>query len=431
MIKNYVLDTNVLLHDPESIFAFEDNNVILPLPVLEEIDRLKSKPGEIGFNAREVNRILDQLREKGSLKEGVKLPDGGTLKVAVIEDEEVHLPRFVSDRYADNWILAYARWISDHSKIPTYLVTKDINMRVKADSLGIPAQDYLSDKLDLENILSGVVESQLDESVRNRLMKEGWIGVNEISEVDIQLFPNTYIDFGDGMARVDMLKNALELVKTNYNTSCWGIKPRNREQVIAMDLLLNDDIKLVTIIGTAGTGKTLLAIASGLRKVVDEGVYRRLTVTRPIVPMGRDIGYLPGKEEEKMRPWMRPVFDNLELIFANRGKNLEEYLKRRDILEIESLSYIRGRSLPDQFVIIDEAQNLTPHEVKTIITRAGENTKIVLTGDPWQIDSPYLDQSSNGLVYVASKFLEEPIAGHVVLMKGERSELAAKAVELL
>jgi len=429
LVKNYVLDTNVLIHDPDSLFAFEDNNVFLPLPVLEEIDKLKSKPGEIGFNVRQVNRVLDQLRSQGSLRRGVKLPGGGILRVAVIENEEVHLPKFVSDRYADNWILAYTKWVADHSDLPTYLVTKDINMRVKADSLGIPAQDYLSDKLDIEEILSGVAEVELNESTKKRLVEEGRVRLDET--MNSNLLPNTYVDFGDGMARVDSVQQSLELVKTNYNTSCWGIKPRNREQIVAVDLLLNDDIKLVTMIGTAGTGKTLLAIATGLRKVVDEGVYRRLTVTRPVVPMGKDIGYLPGKEEEKMKPWLRPVFDNLELIFSSRGKSLQEYLKRRDILEIEALSYIRGRSLPDQYVIIDEAQNLTPHEVKTIITRAGENTKIVLTGDPWQIDSPYLDQSSNGLVYVASRFINEAIAGHVVLLKGERSELAARAVELL
>ena len=428
MVKNYILDTNVLIHDPASIFKFEDNNVIIPLPVLEEIDKLKSRPGEIGHNARETNRILDDLRSHGSLNEGVPLPGGGILKVVVLRDEKVDLPKFISDRYSDNWILIYAEWIRKNSKEPTFLVTKDINMRIKADSLGIPAQDYLSDKTNIESLLSGVVEMDLDDEKLEKFLNTGKL---PISELGVDLTPNVFLDFGGVYGRYMAEHKAIMKISSDFQTSCWGIKPRNREQIFAMDLLLDDSIKLVTLIGGAGTGKTLLALAAGLRKVFDEGVYRRLTVTRPLVPMGRDIGFLPGKEEEKMRPWLRPIFDNLELIFSNRGKDLQSYLKRRDVFEIESLSYIRGRSLPEQFVIIDEGQNLTPHEVKTIVTRAGEGTKIVITGDPWQIDSPYLDTQSNGLVYVASKFIPENIAGHIVLTKGERSKLASKAVELL
>ena len=417
MVKNYVLDTNVLIHDPNAIFSFEDNNVIIPLPVLEELDKLKKESGSVGKNARDVIRKLDELRKKGNLQKGIHLENGGTLRVHVVKGN-VDTPRFLHERYMDNWILAYTIDVKRKSNIPTFLVTKDINLRVKADSLGIFAQDYLTDRSDIEKIHKGYVEME-DENLKKELLKNGKV------EIQLDIPPNTYVDFGGVYGKY---RNG-ELIRV-FEKEAFGIKPRNREQVFSMDSLLDDDIDLVTLVGVAGTGKTLLALACGLRKTLEERVYERIIVTRPTIPVGRDIGYLPGDIETKMKPWLQPVMDNLELIAKIKGLNIKE-LKKRGTLEIEVLSYIRGRSIPDQYMIIDEAQNLTPHEVKTILTRVGEGTKVVLIGDPYQIDTPYLDMNTNGLVYVASKFIGDDRASTVFLLKGERSHLATRAAELL
>ena len=417
MVKNYVLDTNVLIHDPNAIFSFEDNNVIIPLPVLEELDKLKKESGSVGKNARDVIRKLDELRKKGNLQKGIHLENGGTLRVHVVKGN-VDTPRFLHERYMDNWILAYTIDVKRKSNIPTFLVTKDINLRVKADSLGIFAQDYLTDRSDIEKIHKGYVEME-NENLKKELLKNGKV------EIQLDIPPNTYVDFGGVYGKY---RNG-ELIRV-FEKEAFGIKPRNREQVFSMDSLLDDDIDLVTLVGVAGTGKTLLALACGLRKTLEERVYERIIVTRPTIPVGRDIGYLPGDIETKMKPWLQPVMDNLELIAKIKGLNIKE-LKKRGTLEIEVLSYIRGRSIPDQYMIIDEAQNLTPHEVKTILTRVGEGTKVVLIGDPYQIDTPYLDMNTNGLVYVASKFIGDDRASTVFLLKGERSHLATRAAELL
>lgn len=417
MVKNYVLDTNVLIHDPNAIFSFEDNNVIIPLPVLEELDKLKKESGSVGKSARDVIRKLDELRKKGNLQKGIHLENGGTLRVHVVKGN-VDTPRFLHERYMDNWILAYTIDVKRKSNIPTFLVTKDINLRVKADSLGILAQDYLTDRSDIEKAHKGYVEME-DENLKKELLKNGKV------EIQLDIPPNTYVDFGGVYGKY---RNG-ELIRV-FEREAFGIKPRNREQVFSMDSLLDDDIDLVTLVGVAGTGKTLLALACGLRKTLEERVYERIIVTRPTIPVGRDIGYLPGDIETKMKPWLQPVMDNLELIAKIKELNIKE-LKKRGTLEIEVLSYIRGRSIPDQYMIIDEAQNLTPHEVKTILTRVGEGTKVVLIGDPYQIDTPYLDMNTNGLVYVASKFIGDDRASTVFLLKGERSHLATRAAELL
>jgi len=417
MVKNYVLDTNVLIHDPNAIFSFEDNNVIIPLPVLEELDKLKKESGSVGKNARDVIRKLDELRKKGNLQKGIHLENGGTLRVHVVKGN-VDTPRFLHERYMDNWILAYTIDVKRKSNIPTFLVTKDINLRVKADSLGILAQDYLTDRSDIEKVHKGYVEME-DENLKKEILKNGKV------EIQLDIPPNTYVDFGGVYGKY---RNG-ELIRV-FEKEAFGIKPRNREQVFSMDSLLDDDIDLVTLVGVAGTGKTLLALACGLRKTLEERVYERIIVTRPTIPVGRDIGYLPGDIETKMKPWLQPVMDNLELIAKIKELNIKE-LKKRGTLEIEVLSYIRGRSIPDQYMIIDEAQNLTPHEVKTILTRVGEGTKVVLIGDPYQIDTPYLDMNTNGLVYVASKFIGDDRASTVFLLKGERSHLATRAAELL
>lgn len=411
MVKNFILDTNVLIHDPKSIYAFQDNNVIIPLPVLEELDSLKKHSGSLGKSSRDVIRELDMLRNKGKLSEGIKLDNGGTLKVLTLERNVPEKIDFLFEKYIDNWILIYTLHIMKTSKIPTFLVTKDINLRVKADALGIPSQDYLTDRSELATLNPGYFET------------------NNIEHIDKKsLFPNVYLkDRNNRLFRFDG-ENIIEIRK---KIEAWNIKPRNQEQFFAMDALLNDDINLVSLIGIAGTGKTFISLACSLEKTVKEQKYEKIIVAKPLVPLGgKDIGYLPGSFEEKMRPWMSPIYDNLEYLFKLSNINMKEFMKK-DIIEIEALTYIRGRSIPNQFIIIDEAQNLTPHEIKTILTRAGENTKIVLLGDPYQIDTPYLDKDSNGLVYAATKFLNSKLSAHVVLTKGERSPLATEAAKLL
>ncbi|GAB6188686.1 PhoH family protein [Marinitoga arctica] len=427
MVKNYVLDTNVLIHDPKAIFNFEDNNVIIPFPVLEEIDNLKTRGERTGAAAREVNRILDNLRKKGNLRKGIKLENGGLIKIMTIEREDnIKIPQFLGKKM-DDYILAYAIYLKKKNHVPTYLVTKDLNLRIKAEAAGIDAQDYLTDRVEYENYFQGFIELNVDK----KLVSKEKINFNLLN-LEKKPAPNTYFDLNDGnYYRYSGKEDSLIKLEVSYFTEVFGINPRNREQIFAFDALLNDEIPLVTLVGSAGTGKTLLALAVGLSKVLDEKKYKKLLVSKPVVPVGKDIGYLPGSIQEKMKPWLQPIYDNFEFLFQGKGKKPDEYLQKKDILEIEVLSFIRGRSIPEQYMIIDEAQNLTPHEIKTIITRVGENTKIILTGDPFQIDNPYLGFSSNGLTYTSSKLKNSELSAHVYLLKGERSELATKAAELL
>jgi PhoH-like ATPase len=316
-------------------------------------------------------------------------------------------------------------------------VTKDTNLRIKADAIGLVAEDYESDKVDIEELYQGYVEMTVDAELIDRFHGQGSV------ELDGEYMPNQFVTLRDmsnsshtAIGRYDFLQRKLVPVKKIAKEGVWSIHPRNREQAFTLDLLLDDNIKLVTLVGKAGTGKTLLAIAAGLNKTAEDNIFNRLLVSRPVFPMGKDLGFLPGDIEEKLTPWMQPIFDNVELLLSGhemekrRTKGYKE-LMAMGIMEIEPLTYIRGRSIPNQYMIVDEAQNLTPHEIKTIVTRAGEGTKIVLTGDPYQIDNPYVDASSNGLTYVVEKFKGQAIAGHVTLMKGERSELAELAANLL
>nr|HPM96331.1 PhoH family protein [Mesotoga sp.] len=407
MVKDFVLDTNVLVHDPYCFMNFEDNNIIIPFPVLEEIDKLKKNAGSVGQNARKVSRYLDSLREKGSLAEGIKTESGGTIRIAVFNEFKSKLPPFASNGYKDNAILLYTMELVDSEKFSVVLVSKDINMRVKADILGLKAEDYLHDRVEIDDQLSGV-ETVRDPRLMERFLLEEGLPAGEVKE---GLEANEFVDFGDGVVgRVSPDRENVVPLRLDMESSSWGIKPRNLEQLMAMELLLDDDIKIVFIPGMAGTGKTLISLACGLRKVIDEKRYERLLVARPIIPMGQDIGYLPGSMEEKMSPWMTPIIDNLHILFGNRRMDLETFMKKGEQLQVEVLSYIRGRSIPNQYFIIDEAQNLSPHEIKTIITRVGENTKIVLIGDPYQIDNSYLDAFSNGLTYAASRMVDRPIA---------------------
>lgn len=412
MVKNYVLDTNVLIHDPEAIYSFEDNNVFVPLPVIEELDRLKKEQGRVGRSARAAIRVLEELRNRGNLHDGVKLNNGGRLIIPVLSESDFdrHQVKFLFEKYVDNWILSYAMFLRTTRTEPTIIVSKDISLRLKALAIGLDAEDYLTDKSDLS------------------MLPVGYISADSLSKLNIPgLYVNEYIECNEGYFRFD----GQDFVEINSKMKIFGITPRNKEQLFALDALINDELKLVSLIGIAGTGKTFLALAAALEKTLVEGVYERVIVARPLIPMGgKDIGYLPGALEEKISPWMSGVMDNLEYLCRLNSVSLKDLMKK-EIIELEALTYIRGRSIPKQFIIIDEAQNLTPLEVKTILTRAGEGTKVVLTGDPYQIDTPYLDESSNGLVYAASRFLGKPIAAHVFLKKGERSELASLAAELL
>ncbi|HEY5672478.1 MAG TPA: PhoH family protein [Malonomonas sp.] len=438
-MKTYVLDTNVLLHDPQAIYKFQDNTVIVPLTVFEEIDRFKKEQSETGRNARQISREIDGFRNRSKLVEGISLENGGTFKVAIYREEFLQkLPPELQVDQGDNRILAVAKDLQETLPEGSVIfITKDINLRIKADTIGMIAQDYQNDKISVDDLYTGTTQLQVGREVVDSFYETGSLELQGEFNANqgITLIDETNPSHS-AIGRYNALtRQLLPLIRVPKN-GVWGIHPRNREQQFAFDLLLNDDIQLVSLVGKAGTGKTLLAIAAGLLKTADESVYSRLLVSRPVFPMGRDLGFLPGDIEEKLAPWMQPIFDNVELLlssFDEGGKRKRGYRELIDLglMEIEPLTYIRGRSIPRQYMIVDEAQNLTPHEIKTIITRAGEGTKIVLTGDPYQIDNPYVDSSSNGLTYAVERLKGQEIAGHMTLSKGERSSLAELAANLL
>jgi len=434
MIKTFVFDTNVLLHDPNAINAFEDNRIVIPITVIEEIDTFKKDLTETGRNARYISRVLDNLRKKGKLSEGVKMDNGGTLQVEVAWQKPTAMPDGFLVENNDSKILAVALNLQERKTHPVYLVTKDTNLRIKADALGVNAQNYENDKISIKDQYTGLEKVSVKKEELELFLENGKLDW----EAD-ELSPNCFVELcvpGEADPKKAVFGRYLPSKKIvalrTFPNGEWGLIPRNREQIFAMELLMDESIQLVTLTGVAGTGKTLLALAVGLAKVVDEKRYKKLLVSRPIFPMGKDVGFLPGDIEEKLTPWMQPIYDNMQFLMGGDGKE-EEYkeLMELNIVQVEPLTYIRGRSLPSQYFIVDEAQNLTPHEIKTIISRAGEKTKIVLTGDPQQIDNPYLDASSNGLSYVANKMKGESISGHVTLRKGERSKLAEIAARLL
>lgn len=445
MRKNFVLDTNVLLHDPNAITAFEDNVVCIPIYVIEEIDQFKKELSELGQNARQVSRLIDGFRQKGNLREGVDLPNGGRLRVLFSTNNHVkeiapyHKDLSISHQM-DRLIMGTALELAKKEKdTPLVFVTKDTNLRIRAEAMGLTAVDYDRERKDVSELYTGTGEIFLSGEEISRLYQAG--ATIPIPK-DVQLFENQYLVARNHLnpsqsvlVRVLFKEGQLQRI-LDLKEAVWGIRPRNKEQHFALDCLLRDEIKLVTLIGKAGTGKTLLAIAAGLQKVAEEQAFVRLLVSRPIFPLGRDIGYLPGDVEEKLNPWMQPIHDNVEFLMGlsrpdRRGGRSYRELIEMGLMEVEPLTYIRGRSIPNQFMIVDEAQNLTPHEVKTIITRVGDGTKIVLTGDPYQIDNPYIDSVNNGLVFAAEKFKHQKIAATVTLVKGERSELAELASTLL
>lgn len=441
MKKIFVLDTNVILFDPLAIFKFDDNLVVIPITVLEEMDRFKKDLTETGRNARQFARYLDDIRKRGSLTTGVDIGKKGTLCVDLFHDAEKHLPADLRDDKNDHRILAVALKIrNERPNQAVVFVTKDVNLRVKADALGLNSVDYEPSRVTIEELYSGIATFDVPRDVVDSFLTQKRL---PFDEKGIQA--NAYIvlrDQKDPEYTVQGRFNGAtrEVVPLRVpHEGAWGIKARNSEQAFIMDALLDDSISLVSLVGKAGTGKTLMALACGLQKVIDEAKYQKLLVSRPIFPLGKDIGYLPGEIEEKLNPWMQPIFDNVDYIVSFSGEKPQKRQSRRawqelisqGMLQIEPLTYIRGRSLAYQFLIVDEAQNLTPHEIKTIITRAGEGTKVVLTGDCYQIDNPYIDSSNNGLTYVVERFKQEEIAAHVTLTKGERSHLAELATNLL
>ena len=439
-MKNYVLDTNVLLHDPNSLLNFQKNNVLIPIEVIEEIDRFKRESTELGQNARTVSRTLDNLRQKGHLSEGVGLETGGRLRVIFQKDHSSHeKPGFLNNggNTVDNRIVALALSVQKQApKSPTILVSKDINLRIKADALGLQAEDYETDRVLIKDLYTGMFDMMVSAEKMAAFRANGELEVNGGKTY----YPNEYCTLIEetnpkrtALTKVDATgKKLVPIIDSREGT--WGIKPRNREQHFAFDALLDDRVKLVTLMGKAGTGKTLMAMAAGLKKTVLDREFRRLVVARPTISMGKELGFLPGSLDEKLAPWMQPIHDALEMLSdLNMGHEHRRSgdLMRSGSIVVEALSYIRGRSIANQFMVIDEAQNLTPLEVKTIVTRVGHGTKIVFTGDPYQIDNPYVDSSSNGFNYIVSRFRTEAVSAHIELQKGERSELAELAANIL
>ncbi len=437
MKKNYILDTNVLLHDPHSLLSFQENNVLLPIEVIEEIDRFKRESSELGQNARSVSRTLDGLRGAGRLSEGVALPTGGRLRIIFQKNSPRNGHAIFSADSVDNRILSLAFTIKkSQPKSQTVLVSKDINLRIKADALGLLAEDYESDRVLIQDLYTGMREMTVDAARMAAFRANSELELNGGK----QYFPNEYCTLIEetnskrtALTKVDPTGTRLVPI-IDSREGVWGIRPRNRDQYFGFDALLDDRVKLVTLMGKAGTGKTLLAMAAGLKRTVMDREFRRLVVARPTISMGKELGFLPGSLDEKLAPWMQPIHDALEMLGdLNMGHEHRRSgdLMRSGSIVVEALSYIRGRSIANQFMIIDEAQNLTPLEAKTIITRVGSGTKIIFTGDPYQIDNPYVDSSSNGFNYVVSRFRAEPVSAHIEFQKGERSELAELAANIL
>jgi len=464
-VKHFVLDTNVLLHNPDALFVFKENNVVVPFAVIEELDQFKKGNDDLARNARACIRHLDRLRRMGRIVEGVRWGRNGEQDqtgLIRIDVDDHPRPHAISADTPDNRILAVAVALRE-AGCAVVFISKDINARIKADALGVAAEDFEAQKVDPDRLYTGHIEltapgALIDELYTERMLEldrlfaEVSPAQEEASPVEeappLALDANQFALLRDaadpshtGLAR--RLADTSHVIPVlSQRKPTFGVMARNIHQTMALDLLLDDDVKLVTLTGGAGTGKTLLALAAGMHKVFKEEVYDRLLVARPVVPMGRDIGYLPGEKEEKLSAWMQPIFDNLELLLQTRGSTMQqaesrspeqrlERLLEQGQVVLEALTYIRGRTIPNQFMIVDEAQNLTPHEVKTIVSRVGEGTKLVLTGDIMQIDNPYLDASSNGLSYCVERMRGLGPVGHITLEKSERSELASLAAERL
>ncbi len=432
--RKVVLDTNVILFDAFALLKFGDADLHIPFAVIEEVDKFKRDQGENGRNARQFSRFVDVLRGKGSLANGVQIDNHETYVYINTDMSFGGVGGDLDLAKADNRILSTALALQkQHPRTKVELISKDINLRIKADVYGVFATDYDNSDFNQEDMYEGYLEVEVSPAAIDAFHKEKKV------VVDHKMYINQYVILKDksnpnhsAIGRYSATEKAV-VPLLNPPDSIWGIHARNVEQSFALDALLNDDIKMVSLVGKAGTGKTLLAIAAGLFKTLDEGKYQKLLVSRPIFPMGRDIGYLPGDIEQKLNPWMQPIFDNVEFLMGSdkKASGRAQELINQGMLNIEPLTYIRGRSIPKQYLIVDEAQNLTPHEIKTIVTRAGGGTKIVLTGDVYQIDNPYVDSANSGLTHAVERFKGQEIAAHVTLTKGERSALAELAANIL
>jgi PhoH-like ATPase len=447
--KTFVLDTNVLLHSAQSLESFQDNDIVLPMAVIEELDKFKKYQDELGRNARQVIRTLDSLRESGSLGQGVSLSRAGSLASGIVTITSAHSPddkinkklddvfnNTFSMEKADNRILRVALTLQFQGQNVIF-ISKDINLRLKADALGLNVMDFEREKVDYDKLFTGKQTLNVKQDIIDEIYQSKIIELE-----DVKAFPNEFVilesEENNKKTALTRFKEdgMLHLVDPHIDYNQFKLTPRNKEQRMALDVLLDPDVQLVTLVGKAGTGKTLLALAAALDLVIRQNRYEKILVSRPIVPLGNDIGFLPGDKDEKLSHWMQPIFDNLDYLMHSDKKDHVSSKKTDNLIgshkiELEAITYIRGRSLPRQFVIVDEAQNLTPHEVKTIISRAGDGTKMILTGDPNQIDNPYLDSSSNGLTYTIERMKNLSLHAHMTLDKSERSELAAKAAELL
>jgi len=470
--KICILDTNVLLHDPQAIFGFEGVCVGIPMIVLEELDTFKKEGTDRGRNSRESIRILDGLRVHGSLKNGVILDNGGTVKVIFLEEKLGDFPFHAA--IADNEILLSALSLKNNGHEVVF-ISKDLNARIKADALGIAAQDYIKEQVNQEDFYKGWIRVQVPAvqlkkeypPVLDELLESKCLEVNQFIIVESQHNPYNFVIF-----RYRGGKNFKAVHDPQLR---WPLQARNPQQLMALDLLLDDTVQFVTLMGPAGTGKTFLALLAGLHEVLVKHTYQKMLVSRPIIPLGKDIGFLPGELKEKLHNWMLPIYDNMDFIIhsahqaAHKSAHQTTYLGKQEFEEkstyknrnnhkdkekqekdpalkgllslneliyrgkvaLEAITYMRGRSIPYQFILIDEAQNLTPHEIKALVTRVGEGSKIILTGDPYQIDSPYLDFSSNGLVTSSERFKGQNLFGSVYLPVSERGELSKIAGELL
>jgi PhoH-like ATPase len=434
--KTYVLDTSVYLTNAECIYAFENNDIHVPLKVFEEIDKHKKRQDAVGFQARKIIRIWDELRASGSLDKGVRIRKGlgivKSISAAGVTPED--LPPDLDIKIPDHLIIATALKAQRENTRKVILVSRDINMRVIADAVGLTSEDFQNNQIvtHSENIFEGYTTILVDDQIIDRFYEKQSVYLENKG-----LFPNQYVMMVSSSnekktALGRYVSEAMPLRQLLKSHKIWGIKPRNKEQQFLMDALMDPAVQIVTVIGKAGSGKTICAIAAGLEQTIDETTqeYTRVIVSRPVQPLGKDIGFLPGSLEEKMTPWLMPIQDNLQFLMGNDKITLDIYMQKGTI-EIEALTYIRGRSISNAFIIIDEAQNLTTHELKTIITRVGEGTKIVLTGDVEQIDNVYIDATSNGLTHAVEKFKKFELASHVTLNKGERSKVATFAAENL
>ena len=436
MKKRYILDASVLLYDPKCIYAYPKSHLIIPISVIEEIDNFKKESTETGRNARIILQMLDGIRTQGSLTKGITLSNGTVLTVFIVGEKTVKLPAFINLNKSSNRVLVATLSIHQVNPDNIILVTNDINLRVRVSALGIKVAAYEEKQLNLDKLYEGITTRIVTEKEHNTLSQDRPLIIKEAS-----YFANQNVTIQSKNSNEKIVcrfhSSSRELIPIQlFPDGIWGIKAKNIEQEIALDLLMDPSVHIVNLAGKAGTGKTLLALAVALELMLSANQYQKILVSRPILPMGRDMGYLPGDIEKKMEPWMQPIFDNLEFLAANKqspGSKTGGYqrLLEMGLVELEPLTYIRGRSIPHRYMIVDEAQNLTPHELKTIVTRAGTGTKLVLTGDPYQIDNPYVDTNSNGLTHIIEKFQEYDLAGHVNLIHGVRSKLAELASNIL